>query len=395
MTDLKKEIWFSMQKTLFVENTAVFLADTTAKDILSTTGNKVHKPIFSKARSGTYTPYSDITNTQHSATKETLTVDTFEYGASEIDDTDSKQSSSYYPVEQAGTDLGKTMGNRIEQLFLTKITDSSMTLDGQVAGGASGSLLDFRGAPIWDTFEAADSMLGSNDVPFENRVAVLGPHAVSAIRKIQSQRESRLGDTVFPNGVISNWNGWMIVQNNNLPWSGTLTIATQPTDGDTVVIAGVTFTFKTTLGSTAGQVLIGGSASAARTNLKSAIEKGGTAGTDYVDLSIVNRYKITEQRHVRVTISSNDMNMTGFGDIVVSETLTASADVWSARRQDAYFGVRGAIDLVVQDMPTIETLRKEKGFANITKALLGLGVKMFDDGARASIRMKSDASVWL
>lgn len=38
-----------MQKTLFVENTAVFLADTDAAAVLSDTGNKVHKPIMSKA----------------------------------------------------------------------------------------------------------------------------------------------------------------------------------------------------------------------------------------------------------------------------------------------------------------------------------------------------------
>jgi hypothetical protein len=156
-------------------------------------------------------------------------------------------------------------------------------------------------------FEAADTKLGAADVPSGERVGVFGPHAISAMRKLKSQRETPLGDTVLANGIIGPWNGWTIIQNNNLPWSAMLTIATQPTDGDTVTIAGVVFTFKTTLGSTAGQVLIGGSASAARTNLKSAIEGGGTAGTDYVELDTEDQFILREKRHVRATISTNDI----------------------------------------------------------------------------------------
>lgn len=58
--------------------------------------------------------------------------------------------------------------------------------------------------------------------------------------------------------------------------------ATAPTDGETVTLAGVTYTFKTTLTPTTGEVLINGSAAAALLNLSRAINYTGTAGTDYV-----------------------------------------------------------------------------------------------------------------
>lgn len=384
-----------MQKTLFVENTAVYLADTDAASVLSNDGKKVHKPIMSKAQTGTYTPYNDIAFKRQSATKQTLTVDTFEYAAEEIDWTDKKQTAKYNPVAFSAMSMQRSLNNRIEQNYLSKITGSKHVVDGETVGGASGSYVGFSGATIFDVFEAADTKLGSADAPTDGRVAVLGPHAVAAIRKLKSQRETPLGDTIMSNGIIGPWNGWTIIQNNNLPWSGTLTVATQPTDGDTVTVAGVTFTFKTALGSTAGQVLIGASASTARTNLKSAIEGGGTAGTDYVELETEDIFILREKRHVRATISSNDMNMTGFGDIVVSETLTAAADVWSNQLQGSHFGVRGAIDLVVQIDPNdIRIIEKEKGFADLTKSLLGMGAFMYDDGARASVYTKIDASAW-
>lgn len=55
-------------------------------------------------------------------------------------------------------------------------------------------------------------------------------------------------------------------------------------DGDTVTVGSVTYTFKTTLTPTAGQVLIGADADASLLNLARAINHTGTAGTHYADL---------------------------------------------------------------------------------------------------------------
>lgn len=54
-----------------------------------------------------------------------------------------------------------------------------------------------------------------------------------------------------------------------------------PTDGNTVTIDTKTYTFKTALSPAEGEVLIGGSATAALSNLNDAINHTGTPGTDY------------------------------------------------------------------------------------------------------------------
>ena len=292
-------------------------------------------------------------------------------------------------------DIMRVLNDRVEKHFLSNITSAKHTVDGATVGGATGSFVSFSGPTVFDVFETAETKLRTVDAPRTGRVAVLGPHQVSAIRKLKSQRESPLGDTILQNGIIGPWNGWTIVENNNLPWSGTLTIATQPTDGDTVTIAGVTLTFKTSIGSTAGNVLIGASAATARTNLLAAVQGTGTAGTDYVDLSDADDFILRNKRNVTGSISSNDINFSGYGDVVVSSDLTATADGWSAQLHQSYFGVIGAIDLVVQINPNqIEFTRKEKGHADLWKSLLGMGSKMFSDGALTSVLVKSDASSW-
>lgn len=395
MDDLKAEIWYEMQETLFVENTAVFLADRSAEAVLSHDGKKVHKPIISKAKAETYTPYQEITLRQRKAEKQTLEVDTFESANTELDDTDKAQMAQYAVPSFIAKDIMKVLNDRVEKKFLSQITGAKHVVDGETFGGAGSSLVEFSGPTIYDVFEVATTRLRTVDAPVDGRVAVLGPHDVSAIRKLTQQRETRLGDVVLSNGVVTQpWHGWTIVENNNLPWSATFTIDTNPTDGDTVTIAGVTFTFKDTLGSDAGNVKIGNDAAASRANLKAAVEGGSGAGTTYVDIDIADDHILRTKRYVRCS-SDEAMAFTGYGDVVVSADMTAATNKWSNQRHNAYFGVVGSIDLVVQIDPNqIEHTRKEKGHADIWKSLLGLGAKMFADGALTSVLVKTDASTW-
>ncbi|KKK73651.1 hypothetical protein LCGC14_2891710, partial [marine sediment metagenome] len=206
----------------------------------------------------------------------------------------------------------------------------------------------------------------------------------------KSDRETRLGDSSLANGVIGPWQGWTVVQNNNLPWSATLTIATKPIDGDTVVISGVTFTFKDDIGSTPGYVDIDSTVATARANLKLAVENGAV-GTAYIQLSNRDRFLITRKRAISMDGSASAMVFSGFGDISVSETNTDAADVWSLQRQTSVFMIRGSIDMVLQ-MMKLEVGDKEKGFADLPKGMIGIGTKTFDDGAIQMVKVTQDAS---
>lgn len=59
-------------------------------------------------------------------------------------------------------------------------------------------------------------------------------------------------------------------------------------DNDTVTIGDNTYTFKTTLGTAANQVLIGATAAISLDNLKAAATRTGTPGTDYTSATKIN-----------------------------------------------------------------------------------------------------------
>jgi len=241
-----------------------------------------------------------------------------------------------------------------------------------------------------DIFREAGSKLGSFDVPRETamRAVVLGPNSTEILRQAKSERETGLGDSVLENGVIGPWHGWTVVESNNLPWSATLTMDTNPTEGDTVTIAGVTFTFKATP-ALAGDVDLGVDVATSRANLEAAVERGTGSGTTYI--KVAPQYDFILRKRGIACTSAEAMAFTGYGDVSVSETFTAATNVWSLQRQSAIFMVRGAIDAVMQFLD-LEVGSKEKGFAELPKGVIGMGAKMFTDGALASVKLTLDAS---
>lgn len=383
MDDLRQEFWGDLQADLFTQNTAIYLANQSLENVISTNGYKAHRPIISHPQTGTYTPHSDISFETKTAEKQTLTVDTFEYAAEDIDITEKNQN-PYDLLSHSLTSIRKGLMNRVEQKYLGEITNAYHSI--------SGAPVTVTSANVLDILEEAEGKLGAFDAPYETmmRAAVLGPRTVAKLRRSKSDRETRLGDSTLENGVVGPWQGWTVVQSNNLPWSATLNIATQPTDGDTVTISGVVFTFKTTLGTTAGNVLIGADAAAARANLEKAVEKASGAGTNYVELSKRDRFLLSRKRKI-TTSSASGMLFVGFGDISVSSSLTAAADGWTSQKVKSVFMVRGAIDLVLQFMD-LKVADKEKGFAELPKGIIGIGTKTFSDGAIMMVQMDQDAS---
>lgn len=397
MDDAKLEFWGDMQRTLFVENTAIaMLSSDQLEGLISEDGRKAHRPIISLPQSGTYTPYSDISFNRKTASKQTLEVNDFSYAADEIDITDANQTK--YPLTSiSAADQMKVHNNYIEQAVMDEISGAFNLIQ-----DTDGSALTIDTSNILDVFEEADTKLGSVDAPYGDRIAVFGPHIIATMRKVKAQRESSLGDSTLLNGVIGPWNGYTVIQSNNLPYSATLGLATKPTASDTVTIAGVTFEFVADIDNDASDashitVLIGLAAANSRANLKSAIEgdadsKGTTWKEATGSVSAYNRFVLSEKRNLAIT-SAAGMALTGYGDIVVSSDLTDATDGWSGQEQQAIMGNRGMIDLVLQ-IKKIETIQKEKGFATLVKSLVGLGTKMFDDGARVAVRVRVNAQNW-
>lgn len=391
VADLKPSFWAKeAQRSLFVENKAMAIANTTLRNLVAGEGAEVHRTIISYPASTTYTPGTDITTQAVTGSKETLSIGTWLASLVTIDDTEKVQS-----IIELGSNISRKMmqdhNNRIEQAVLAEVTNAMHTLDDGSVGGTAGNNATVDTNTVPKFFIAADTKLDAIDAPKAGRTAVVGGHFLGQLKLQQAGRQTVFGDGVNTRGVVANLFGWDILYSNNLPWSATLTMGATPTDGDTVTIAGVTFTFKTTLGTTAGNVAIGGSANAACTNLSELINSPTTTDAGQVALSAENVFLLRDKRRLTSTDNTGSLSLAGYGDIVVSETFTSASNVFSAQLQKSLFCVKGCVDMIVQIPPKIEVVRDQDQFADIVKSLLGYGKKTYADGAREMVYVKINA----
>lgn len=396
LSSLNPQFWAKeAQESLFVENKAMAIANTRLRNIVAGEGDTVTRTIVSYPASATYTPGTDITTQAVAGSSEDLSIATWLASLVTIDDTEKVQS-----IIELGSNIAKKMmrdhNNRIEQVVLGQVSNAGHSLDDGNVGGTSGNNAVVSTNTVPQFFIAADTKLDAQDAPKAGRTAVIGGHFLGQLKLQQAARATDFGDGVNTRGVVANLFGWDILYSNNLPYSAVLTIATNPSEDDTITIAGVTFTFTAALVA-AGDLHICSDAANTVANMVVAMNAPATAITEatnagYTALSAENIFMLRDKRRVTATATSATVTtIAGFGDIVVSETLTAAADVWSSETQTSLFCVKGCVDLIVQIPPKIEVQRDQDQFSDIVKSLLGYGVKTFADGARKMVKISIDA----
>lgn len=353
-------------------------------------GDTVKRVYRSNIVPADYTRGTDVTFVDITDTAETLTVDKTPIMPFYVDDLDALQS-HYDTRERYTADTVNDLNHIIDGWYQAEAPNATNTIDASDFGGTAGNGATITSANIQKMFAIAKKKLGRKSVKAGNLFANITPDIEQALLEYLAGKESVLGDSTGEAGHIGRYYGFDLYVTNAAYWTGRLLIATQPTDGDTVTINGVTFTFKTTLGSTAGNVLIGASADAAATNLAALVTTPGTTTAQGVALSADNQAKLYGCTATAVN-GSDWINFTyrGAGGIVVSETLTAAADIWDTNlnMNQLMFGEKGSVDMVIQKQPTVQIEKAENrlGYKVIPHTLFGK--KTFQDGAKKLVNVK-------
>jgi len=390
-TGFNAEYWTpTMQETFFKESVALGIASTELRSDLRD-GDTLHKPYSSYPRVQTYTKGTDITVKDIGSTDDYLTVSTAKVASFYVDDIDRIQN-KYDAIKAFSTMAMKQLNNTLDQAVINAgVTYAKTTLTGASIGEAAGAIV-LTAANVSNVFTAAGRVLNTDNRTGGERFALIGPRMLETIQQYVGGRETGFGDTVSDNGKIANRFGFSLRLSNNLPYTATWTPADQPSDGDTVTINGVTFTFETSTLTTAGQVKSETSLAATLDNLVKAINDTGTSGTEYYALSAEDR-QLIESAGIAMTDGTTSVSITGYGDIVVSAS--EAADVWSVQYQYALMGQVGSIDLVTQQVPNVVFRDAELRLGKYVHPWMLYGVKVFErmKGNLVSVRM--DASSWV
>lgn len=395
--DSVKEIWARAQRKFFDKNLALSLANREPGDALKVNGGKkFHRAILGNAFMQSYTPLTATGASQNVDTEdEYLEISRTSHAESihiNIDDTEKAQLKNYNLESHYGDMLGNRMKDSIEKRWVS-------AMSGFHSLGSSSAPLDFQGANIHDICEQGAALVDVADVHDLTRVLVIGPREYRAIEKAVADRETTLGDSTLVNGYPARkFYDYLLVTSNNLPWSGTLALSVNPTNGDYFIIAGfrVNF-FDDVTDHVAGQltVHIGLDAAATRANVAALFAGTGTAGTDYVQMTITQAHYLRGNRRITATTAAS-MVFSGFGDIGVDDTFTSGSNGWSNLYKKFFFTAVGATDLGLQLDESLEMSRPKPmtGEAHFTR-LSGVTMhnsKTFEDGKLMTVEAYADAS---
>lgn len=322
---------------------------------------------------------------------ETLTINLEKEAAFHISDGEATQAGPLNPGEEIGKQVGHKVALDLDGRCFAEVLNALYTFDAgdlttMTSSGTPIAIATITNVPIMISRLNAKLRFRNQQETSSNMVLVVDSYAAAAITEYLLGKNIDLAGAVFKNGYAGPVGGADLYISENLTGTAVLGLATTPTDGDTVVIGGVTFTFKTTLGSTAGNVLIGGSADAARANLAALINAPGTTTAQGVALSAANQIVITNTLGLAATNNDTTNKMTlvgtGSGRLILSETFTDGTDAWDKNYINCYYGKRGAIDLVIQDMKPVDMRQtSDRRGTNVFSSYLA-GIKTFADGAK-------------
>jgi len=325
-----------------------------------------------------------------SDTSELLTINLEKEAVFHISDGEVTQAGPLNPGEVIGGQVAVKVATDLDGRCFAEVRNALYDFDnGDLTTGAStGTPITLSSTTVPQMVTRIPAKLRSknNQEIMTNMILVVDSYAASDVEQYLLGKSIDLAGYVFKNGYTGDVNNAKMYISENLTGEAVLALATQPTDTDTVTIGGVTFTFRTTLGSTAGSVLISGSADAARANLTALVNTPGTTTTYGVALSAADQVTIAETLKLAATNdnSANTMTIvgTGSGRLTLSEALTDTTDAWSKNFIHAYYGKKGAIDLVVQDIKEVDMRpTDDRRGTNVFSSYLA-GIKTFADGAK-------------
>lgn len=386
-----KRMGRKLYKTNVFRSLASFEEQKTLKD-----GQEVDRPYRSDIVVEDYTKGSALTAQDLTATSDKLIVNITKAMLMYIDNVDKIQN-KYSAVNHWADEAAIRLSNAIDARFFYEAFNANESIDDGDIGGTDGNGITPTVSNVLKIFGAINRKLNVQNVPVGKgeRFFAMSPQFWEVLWQYIAGKESLLGDNTGKNGNMGRYGGLELFLTNNLAASAQWVPANNPSNTATVTIEGITFTFVSSIGSTAGNVLIAGSTAATIDNLVELINNGGVGdGVNHVSLSAANKRAV--QNWVAVDGTTYiEVRVKGASYLTVASSEVA--DVWTAAKQIQHnlAGRFKAIDCVIQQEPKVEmasTVSAGKWGMNILPITL-FGVKTFNQGKKEilDVQFRSDA----
>lgn len=291
------------------------------------------------------------------------------------------------PAETIGSEVAKKLSRYIDADVLAEVKNALQTFDtGDLTTMTSnGAAIALSTTNVPQLLSQGRAKLRKANQDLTSLALVLDSYGGSIIEQYVMSKNIDLAAAAFKNGYAGPVGGAELYLSENLLAEAVITMASNPTNGQTFSINGYVYTFVTSIGSTPGNVLIEAGVDATRDNLIDAIHQtAGTEGTKYVAWTDTDpSYDQSNWVDLQLTATDSDaadtitIIGTGSGRLAFGGTATHTV---TKNLVHAYYGKKGAIDVVIQDLAEMEMVDDPYQRAKIIRADAIYGIKTFADG---------------
>lgn len=330
---------------------------------------------------------------------ETLLVNLEKEAVFHISDGEVKQAGPLNPGEVIGGKVAIKVAADLDARIFAEVLNAAQTFDNgdltTLVSDTTPITLSATTVPQMVTRMPAKLRKGANQtITPTNMALVVDSYAASDIEQYLLGKQFSVVEAVFKNGYAGLISSAQVYVSENLTGEAVLTDSGTFADGETFTINGVVFTMKTTLSSTpavAGEIVIGADLKASMTNIAAALNAPSTTTTTFTALSAADASTISEVLKVTAKATATTVTIVckGSGRLVLSETGVSTS--WSKNFIHCYYGKKGAIDLVIQDMKNVDMRpTADRRGTNVFSSYLA-GLKTFADGAKKFLDVKISA----
>lgn len=324
---------------------------------------------------------------------ELLTVNLEKEAVFHISDGEVSQAGPLNPGAVIGGQIGLKVAIDLDARSFAEVQNALFDFDTgdltTLASNGTPITLSSTTVPQMTTRMAAKLRAKNNQMVTSNMCFVVDAYAASDIEQYLMGKDIDIAGAVFKNGYAGLVRNAVLYVSENLTGEAVMGMATQPTAADSVTINGVTFQFVATLAA-AGDLHIGTAVDDTRANMVAAFNDIETAIAEATETGyqLVSAADQETWVNLKITATNDDTANTativavGSGRLTVAETFTDGTDAWDTNFIHTYFGKKGAIDLVVQDLKKVD-MRKtdDRRGTNVFSNYLA-GIKTFADGAK-------------
>lgn len=393
ITALSPSYWSSiMGIKLYKENLALNLCSRKEEGVLKD-GQIVDRPYRADIYVGKYTKGTALTAQDITATSDTLTVDQIFAALIYVDDVDKIQN-KWDAAEAWSAEVITRLSNQIDASILfagAYYANDTVDYNDIDSAQTAGVAIPLSVSNVLKLFTTTKRKLSAQNVGQANRFFAISNEVEEVLMTYLAGRESILGDKTGEAGNIGHYMGFDLYVTNNLTGMVRWTPTDNPSDEETLIIDGVTLTFQSVIGTTAGNVLQTVDTATTIDNLVTLINAPGTSTATGIALSGANLAKAERGWFAVDGTTYIDIYFKGGSYPVVAGTAQATL---TYEKQLLVAGEKKAIDVVIQKNPSVKmasTVSAGKDGMNILPKALW-GVKVFHDMAYRLLRVEIDSS---